>query len=65
MKEQSTPPIDIRQQRSVWFNERVKPGMTFDEVIRLNGEALRLFPASKEERRQKTEDLMAISEFVL
>jgi hypothetical protein len=39
--------------------------MTFDGVIRLNEEALRLFPVTKEERRQKTEDLMAMPEFVL
>jgi hypothetical protein len=65
MKGQSAPPIDIRQQPSAWFKERVKPGMTFDEVIRLNGEALRLFPVTKEERLQKFEDLKAMPEFVL
>ena len=65
MKEQSTPPTDIRQQRSAWLKERVKPGMTTDEAMRLNGEALRLFPPTEEERRQKFEDLRAIPEFVL
>jgi hypothetical protein len=65
MKEQSAPPIDIRQQRSAWFKERVKPGMTFDEAIRLNEEALSLFPVTEEERRQKFEDLRALPEFVL
>lgn len=39
--------------------------MTFEEVIRLNDEALSLFPVIEEERRQKTEDLMAMPEFVL
>jgi hypothetical protein len=65
MKEQSTPSTDIRQQRSTWFKEHVKPGMTTEEVFRLNDEALRLFPVTEEERRQKTESLMAMPEFVL
>lgn len=65
MKKESTPPDDIRQQRSAWFSKHVTPGMTFDEAIRLNEEALRLFPVTKEERQQKTEDLMAMPEFVL
>jgi hypothetical protein len=65
VKKQYSPPTEIRKQRSAWFKERVKPGMTFDGVIRLNEEALRLFPVTKEERRQKTEDLMAMPEFVL
>jgi hypothetical protein len=65
MKEQPSLPTDIRQQRSAWFKERAKPGITLDEVIRLNEEALRLFPVTKEERRLKMEDLMAMPEFVL
>jgi len=62
---EKTPRTEFRHQRSAWFKERAKPGMTVDEVIRLNDEALRLFPPSKEERRQKMEDLMAMPEFVL
>jgi hypothetical protein len=62
---QYPPPLQIREQRSAWFKERAKPGMTVDEALRLNDEALRLFPRTKEERRQKLEDLMAMPEFVL
>ena len=65
MKEQPSLPTDIKQQRSAGFKERARPGMTTDEAIRLNDEALRLFPVSREERRQKTEDLKAMPEFVL
>jgi len=65
MKKDYSLPTNNKQLRSAWFKERVKPGMTLDEAIRLNDEALRLFPVTKEERRQKMEDLMAIPEFVL
>ena len=59
------PPTEIEKQRSAWFKQRAKPGMTMDEFIRLNDEALHLFPRTEEERRQKTESLMAMPEFVL
>jgi len=39
--------------------------MTFEEIIRLNDEAPHLFPPTEEERRRKTESLMAMPEFVL
>jgi hypothetical protein len=39
--------------------------MAFDAFIRLNNEALRLFPRNDEERRKKMESLMAMPEFVL
>ena len=65
MKTDHKSATDIRQQRSAWFQERVKPGLTTAEVFQLNEEALRLFPVTKEERRQKTERLMAMPEFVL
>jgi hypothetical protein len=65
MKKQYTPRTEIRQQRSAWFKEHAKPGMTVEEVIRLNDEALRLFPPTEEERRQKMENLIAMPEFVL
>jgi hypothetical protein len=58
-------PTGIEKQCSAWFAERAKPGMTMDEFIRLNDEALRLFPRTEEERRRKTESLMAMPEFVL
>lgn len=63
MKTEHNP--DIRQQHSAWFKERVRPGMTKDEIFRLNDEALRLFPVTEEERRQKFKDLKAMPEFVL
>jgi hypothetical protein len=59
------PPTEIEKQRSAWFAERAKPGMAFDALIRLNDEALRLFPRTEEERRLKTENLTAMPEFVL
>jgi len=59
------PPTEIEKARSAWFAERANPGMTFDTVIRLNDEALRLFPRTEEERRLKIENLMAMPEFVL
>jgi hypothetical protein len=59
------PLTEIEKQRQAWFKEHVKPGMTFGEVIRLNDEALHLFPPTEEERRWKTESLMAMPEFVL
>jgi hypothetical protein len=65
MKLEYIPPTEIGRQRHAWFKERVKPGMTFEEAVRLNDEALRLFPLSEEERRLKTESLMAMPEFVL
>jgi len=39
--------------------------MTFDEAIRLNDEALTLFPPTEEERRLKFESLKDVPEFVL
>jgi hypothetical protein len=65
MKTEYVPPTEIEKQRSAWFAERARPGMTFDAVIRLNDEALRLFPRTAEERRRKTESLMTMPEFVL
>jgi hypothetical protein len=65
MKTELKPPTEIRQQRSAWFKKHVKPGMRTEEIFRLNDEARRLFPRTEEERRQKTESLMAMPEFVL
>ena len=59
------PPTKNEQQRSAWFAERAKPGMTMDEYLRLNEECLQLFPPTNEERRRKAESLMAMPEFVL
>lgn len=65
MKPENLPPTEIGKKRDAGFKGRVKPGMTFEEAVRLNDEALRLFPVSEEERRLKTECLMAMPEFVL
>ena len=65
MNPEFLPPTEIVQQRSAWFKERAKPGMTFEEFIRLNDESLHLFPRTGEERRRKTESLKAMPEFVL
>jgi hypothetical protein len=65
MSLQFLPPTEIEKQRSAWFAERAKPSMAFDAFIRLNNEALRLFPRNDEERRKKMESLMAMPEFVL
>ena len=65
MKREFIPPTEIEKQRSAWFREHAKPGMAFSEFIWLNDEALHLYPRTEEERRQKTESLMAMPEFVL
>lgn len=59
------PPTEIGRQRHAWYKQRAKPSMSFEENFRLNEEALRLFPASEEERRLKTKSLLAMPEFVL
>ena len=65
MKTEYVPPTEMGRKRSVWFKQHTKPGMTMDESIRLNDEALHLFPRTDEERQRKTESLMAMPEFVL
>ena len=65
MKTEFVPPTKIQKQRNTWFKQRAKPGMTMDEFFRLNDEALPLFPRTEEERRRKTERLVAMPEFVL
>jgi hypothetical protein len=65
MKMEYIPPTEIGRKRHAWFKEHAKPGITFEESIRLNDEALTLFPPTEEERRLKTESLMAMPEFVL
>ncbi len=65
MKLEYVPLTEMGKQRHAWFKEHIKPGMTLDEAVRLNEEALGLFPQTEEERRLKTESLMAMPEFVL
>ena len=63
MKKDTWTPTEIEKQRDTWFKERARPGMTFEEVMRLNDEANNLFPPTLEERRRKTESLRAMPEF--
>lgn len=65
MRPEYVPPTEMGRKRQAWFKERVKPGMTFTEAVQLNDEAFRMFPVTEEERRLKTESLMAMPEFVL
>ena len=65
MKTEYVPPTEIGKQRHAWFREYTRPEMTFEEAVRLNDEALRLFPLTEEERRLKFESLKDIPEFVL
>jgi len=65
MKPKFAPPTEIEKQRSAWFKQHAQSGMTFTEFVRLNDEAFNLFPRTDEERRRKTESLMAMPEFVL
>ncbi|HSY19771.1 MAG TPA: hypothetical protein VK815_15615 [Candidatus Acidoferrales bacterium] len=65
MKMEYISPTEIGRQRNAWFKEHVRSGMKFEEVVRLNAEALQLFPPTEEERRWKTESLMAMPEFTL
>jgi hypothetical protein len=65
MSSESLLPTKMEIRRAAWFKKHAKSGMTFTECVNLNDEALRLFPPTKEERRRKTESLMAMPEFVL
>jgi hypothetical protein len=65
MKTEFAPPTEVEKQRNAWFKQRAKSGMTMDEFIRLNDEALHLFPPTEEERRLKFESKKDIPEFVL
>lgn len=55
----------MSRKRHDWVQQHVRPGVTFEEGVRLNDEALRLFPPTDEERRLKMERLKDIPEFVL
>jgi hypothetical protein len=59
------PPTKNELKRTAWFTEHAKPGMTMGEYQCLNGEVLRLFPLTAEERRQKFERWKAMPEFIL
>lgn len=65
MRFEYVPPTEMGRKRQVWFKQHARPSMTFEETVRLNDEALHLFPVTEKERRLKTESLMAMPEFVL
>ena len=65
MKIEYEPPTEIGKQRNAWFKQQVKPGMTLEESVRLNDEALQMFPVTAEERRLKMESLTDVPEFIL
>jgi hypothetical protein len=54
---------EIERQRDTWFNWHLKPGMNFEQVIRLNEETFRLFPRTERERKRKTASLITMPEF--
>jgi hypothetical protein len=59
------PPLEIEKQRTAWFKQHAKSGMTFNEFVRRNDEAFNMFPRTKEEQRRKNESLEVLPEFVL
>jgi hypothetical protein len=59
------PQSEIEKQRTVWWAEHFKPGMTFAETARLNEQVFTLFPITEQERWEKTERLKNTPEFVL
>jgi hypothetical protein len=65
MKMEFVPPTEIEKQRSARFVEHFKPEMSTGERFQLLDQCRMLFPPTQEERRRKTESLMAIPEFVL
>ncbi|MFO1511431.1 MAG: hypothetical protein U1F83_00705 [Verrucomicrobiota bacterium] len=57
------PPPPKLEATSPWFKAYAKSSGD-GRMCQLNEEALRLFPVSEEERRLKSESLMAMPEFV-
>jgi hypothetical protein len=59
------PQTEIEKKRAAWWAERHKPGMSRDEVFRLNEELITLYPQTDEEREQKWREMKDMPEFVL
>ena len=59
------PETSIEKQRSAWWAEHYKPGMSVESLFRINEELIVLFPMTSEEREQRAEGLESVPEFVL
>jgi hypothetical protein len=59
------PQAEIEKKRAAWLAEHLKSGMSIGERFQLLDQCRMLFTATPEERRRKTESLMAMPEFVL
>lgn len=58
------PQTEIEKKRAAWWAEHYKPGMSRDEVFRLNEELITLYPQTEEEREQKWREMKDMPEFV-
>jgi hypothetical protein len=57
---------EIEKKRAAWIAEHpFRPGMSLDEVFRLNEEIITLFPMTPEEREQRAREMEGLPEFVL
>jgi hypothetical protein len=56
---------ELQKLRSAMFAELYKKGMSLNEVFEINEQVRLRYPVTEEERRQKTESLMRMPEFVL
>ena len=58
-------PTEIEKKRDAWWAEHYKPGMSLDEVFKLNEELLGIYPQTKEEIEQDVKGWEGVPEFVL
>jgi hypothetical protein len=56
---------EIERKRAAWLAEHFKSEMSIGERFQLLDQCRMLFPQTPEERRRKTESLMAMPDFVL
>ncbi|MGA2854825.1 MAG: hypothetical protein ABSE90_11940 [Verrucomicrobiota bacterium] len=59
------PQTEIEKKRAAWLVEHSKSEMSIGEKFQLLDQCRMLFPATPEDRRRKTESLMAMPEFAL
>jgi len=59
------PQTGIEKKRAAWVAKHLKSEISIGEKFQLLDQCRMLFPATPEERRRKTESLMAMPEFVL
>jgi len=60
-----TPQTEIEKKRAGCWAEHYKPGMSLNEIFRLNEELISLFPMTQEEREQRANEMEDAVEFVL